>query len=118
MPSFSRFFSSRFLIAAGTGALLVLIVILVTGGFVIDAGPFHLSARRITGPLVIAIAAWTAAALQGRATLAASAGYVSGFLETHAGALALVIAAAAAGAGVAYGTYSASGADASGYVSQ
>ena len=118
MRSFSRFFSSRIFIAAGTGALLVLIVILVTGGFVIDAGPLYLSARRIAGPLVIAVAAWTVAALQGRATLAASAGSMSGFLETHAGALALVIAAAAAGAGVAYGTYSASGADASGYVSQ
>ena len=118
MPSFSRFSSSRILVAAGTGALLVLIVILVTGGFVIDAGPFYLSARRITGPLIIAIAAWTAAALQGRATLAASAASISEFLETHAVAFALVIAAAAGGAGVAYGTYSASGSDASGYVSQ
>ena len=118
MPSFFRFSSSRILVAAGTGALLVLIVILITGGFVIDAGPFHLSARRITGPLVIAIAAWAAAAFQGRAILAASAASVSDFLDTHAGAIALVIAAAAAGVGVAYGTYSASGADPSGYVSQ
>ena len=118
MPSFFRFFSSRILIAAGTGALLVLVVILVTGGFVIEAGPLRLSARRITGPLIIALAAWTAAALQGRAALAASAASIADFLQRHAGALALVIAAAAAGAGVAYGTYSASGSDASGYVSQ
>ena len=118
MRSFSRFSSSRILIAAGTGALLVLIVILVTGGFVIDAGPLYLSARRVTGPLVVAIAAWTAAALLGRAELSASTASISDFLETHAVALALVIAASAAGAGVAYGTYSASGSDASGYVSQ
>ena len=65
MPSFSRFSSSRLPVAAGTGALLVLIVILVTGGFVIDAGPLCFSARRITGPLLLAIAAWTAAALPG-----------------------------------------------------
>lgn len=118
MHSFFRFSSSRILIAAGTGALLVLIVILVTGGFVIEAGPLYFSARRITGPLLLAIAAWSAAALQGRAALAASAASMSGFLETHAVALALVIAASAAGAGVAFGTYSASGSDASGYVSQ
>ncbi|MSO29414.1 MAG: hypothetical protein EXQ48_00530 [Acidobacteria bacterium] len=118
MRSSSPSSSSRILVAAGTGALLVLIVILITGGFVIDAGPLHLSARRIAGPLVIAVAAWAVAALLGRAALAASAASVSDFLDTHAAALALVIAAAAAGVGVAYGTYSASGSDASGYVSQ
>ncbi|MDO8793224.1 MAG: glycosyltransferase family 39 protein [Vicinamibacterales bacterium] len=118
MRSFSPSSSSRILVAAGTGALLVLIVILITGGFVIDAGPLHLSARRIAGPLVIAVAAWAAAAFQGRAILAASAASISDFLDTHAVALALVIAAAAAGVGVAYGTYAASGSDASGYVSQ
>ncbi len=118
MRSFSPFSSSRILVAAGTGALLVLIVILITGGFVIDAGPLHLSARRIAGPLVIAMAAWAAAAFQGRATLAASAASISDFLDTHSTAIALILAAAAAGVGVAYGTYSASGSDASGYVSQ
>jgi hypothetical protein len=118
MLSFSRSSSSRILVAAGTSALLVLIVILITGGFVIDAGPLHFSARRIPGPLFIALASWTAAALLGRASFAASTASISGFLDIHAAALAVVIAAAAAGVGVAYGTYSASGSDASGYLSQ
>ena len=118
MPSFFPFSSSRILAAVGTGALLVLIVILITGGFVIDAGPLHLSARRIGGPLAIALAAWAAIAAQGRATLTAAAASIVRFLDIHATALALIVAAAAAGAGVAYGTYSASGADGSGYVSQ
>lgn len=107
-----------FLVAAGTCAPLVLIVIVVTGGFVIDAGPLHLSARRLTSPILIAVAAWTAALFLDRQALAATTAAVLTFLERHAVALALVLASAAAGAGVAYGTYSASGSDAAGYVSQ
>ena len=96
----------------------MLVVILLTGGFVIDAGPIRFSARRLTGPLLIAIAAWATAALVGRPVLGAAAASVFTFLERHALALTLVMASAAAGAGVAYGTYAASGADAAGYVSQ
>jgi hypothetical protein len=118
MPSFFRFSSSRIFAAAGTGALLVLVVILITGGFVVDAGPLHFSARRVAGPLVLAIAGWAIVALRGGKELAESAAAISHVVDRHATALALVIAAAAAGTGVAYGTYSASGSDASGYVSQ
>ena len=45
------------LVLTGTGALLVLLVVLITGGFVIDAGPLHFSSRRWTTPLVVASAA-------------------------------------------------------------
>jgi len=105
-------------VAAGTGALLVLIVIIITGGFVIDVGPLHFSARRVTGPLAIAFAAWATAAVLGRAPLAASAVSLSNVLDIHATAIAVILSAAAAGAGIAHGTYSAAGADASGYLSQ
>jgi hypothetical protein len=109
---------ATFLVAAGTTASLVLIVVLITGGFVIDAGPLHFSARRPVPPLLVALGAWTAAALTGRQTLATAAASISVFIERHAASLALVVAAGAAGVGVAYGTYSAAGADAAGYVSQ
>jgi hypothetical protein len=55
---------SPIFIVVGTCALLVLIVVLITGGFVIDAGPLHFSARRWRGPLVVALIAWTSAALR------------------------------------------------------
>ena len=106
------------LVLAGTAALLIVIVIFVTGGFVFDAGPLHVSARRPVAPLLIAAAAWLAAALHGRARFAAAAESLLHVLHRHATALALVLAAAAAGTGIAYGTYSAAGADAAGYVSQ
>ena len=53
MPPSFRFFASRTLVAVGTRARLVLIVVLLTGGFVIDAGPLHYSSRRPTTPLLI-----------------------------------------------------------------
>lgn len=96
----------------------MLLVVTITGGFVIDVGPLHFSARRPVPPFVIALAAWAAAALVGRRALAAAAASIPAFIERHATSLAVVIAAGAAGAGVAYGTYSAAGADAAGYVSQ
>ena len=104
--------------AIGTGALLVLIVVLVTGGFVIDAGPLHLSSHRWTAPFIGAFAAWLVAFLIGGREFGATAAEIQTFIDRHATALAIVIAASAAGVGVAYGTYSAAGSDASGYVSQ
>src|SRR5262245_28902076 len=102
----------------GTAALLVLIVVLVTGGFVLDAGPLHLSSHRWTAPFIGAFAAWLMAFLIGGREFGAAAAEVQTFIDRHATALAIVIAASAAGVGVAYGTYSAAGSDASGYVSQ
>ncbi|MDQ5831787.1 MAG: glycosyltransferase family 39 protein [Actinomycetota bacterium] len=97
----------------------MLIVVLITGGFVIDAGPLHFSARRWRGPLIVALTAWTSAALlYRRASLADGTASIGPWLDRHASAAAIVIAAAAAGTGVAFGTYAASGADAAGYVSQ
>lgn len=96
----------------------MLIVVLITGGFVIDAGPLYFSSRRPTTPFLIALGAWLAVALHGRPALAAAGGSLLARLDRHATAIAVAIAAAAAGIGIAYGTYSAAGADAAGYVSQ
>lgn len=118
MRVFSPFSSSRALAAAGTGALLVFIVVLLTGGFVLEAGPIYLSARRATGPLVLALLGWGGATLCGRAALRAAALSIDTFVERRAAPMALLLAAAVAGIGIAYGTYAASSADAAGYVSQ
>ncbi|NOT25389.1 MAG: hypothetical protein HOP16_04730 [Acidobacteria bacterium] len=122
MPGSFRFFSSLgpLLIAIGTCSVLVCIVILITGGFVIDTGFLYLSALRWQRPFVFAGAAWILAALayRQRGGLAEGVASLEPWLGQHSTALAVVISAAAAGAGIAFGTYAASGADAAGYVSQ
>ena len=117
----SRFSNSVifFLVLLGTGALLVLVAVLITGGFVIDAGPLHFSSRRPAAPLLILTTAWTAALVAGgRQATADALASLRGRLDRHAPAIAIVIAASAAGTGVGFGTFAASAADASGYVSQ
>jgi hypothetical protein len=97
---------------------MIATVIAITGGFVIDAGPLYLSAHRLGPPVVIAAAAYALALGQGRQSLVAADAALSEFLERHAAAIAIVLAAATAGVGVAFGTYVASGADSSAYLSQ
>jgi Dolichyl-phosphate-mannose-protein mannosyltransferase len=104
--------------AAGIAALVVLVIISITGGFTINAGLLHLSAHNWRGPLVIALVALGAAARSGRAAFGEAAAANWQFIDDHALALAIVLAAVTAGAGIAYGTCSASSSDASGYVSQ
>jgi len=106
------------LVAVATTALVLLVIVTITGGFLIQLGPVRLSAHNWRGPLVIAVAAVAAAARFGRRTLidAGEAGW--SFLDEHAAVFALVVAAATAGIGIGYGTYSASSSDASGYVSE
>lgn len=107
------------LVLLGTGALLVLVVVLITGGFVIDAGPIHFSSRHPVAPLLILATAWIAAvAVGGRQAAANALARLGGRIDRHAPAIAIVIAAAAAGTGIGFGTFAASAADASGYVSQ
>ena len=95
----------------------MLVVVLITGGFVIDAGVLRLSARRPGGPLVVATLAWLALARGGRAAIAQGAARIAPFIDRHAIGLAVILASACAGIGISYGTYAASGADPSGYVS-
>ena len=115
--SFSRL--GTWCIAVGVCSVLVFIVVLVTGGFVIDVGFLRLSAQRWTRPLALAFAAWIAAALLCRRRgLVDGLAAVAPWLDRHAVASAIVVSAAAAGTGIAFGTYSAAASDAAGYVSQ
>jgi len=110
---------ARLLFALATIALVVLIIVTITGGFLIQLGPLRLSAHNWRGPLLIAVAATVAAAARyGRSAIAESAQASWTFIDDHAAALAVVLAAATAGIGIGYGTYSASSSDASGYVSE
>jgi hypothetical protein len=108
----------RLLVAAGTSALVILVVITITGGFSIRAGPLYLSAHSWRGPLLIAFAAFAAVALFAHAALADAASESWHFVDVHALTLAIVLASVTAGIGIAYGTYSASSSDASGYISE
>ena len=110
--------AARCAVAVALTAAVILVIVAITGGFNIRAGFFRFTAHSWRAPLAIAILAIAAAALTGRAALLDATSQAWSFVDTHATAIVLVIAAAAAGTGVAYGTYSASGSDASGYVSE
>jgi Dolichyl-phosphate-mannose-protein mannosyltransferase len=109
---------ARLLVAVATTALTVLVIVTITGGFLIQLGPLRVSAHNWRGPLLIAVAAVAAAARYGHGALAEAAEAGWSFIGDHAPALAVVLAAATAGIGIGYGTYSASSSDASGYVSE
>lgn len=109
---------ARLLLAVATIALVVLVIVTITGGFLIQLGPLRLSAHNWRGPLLIAFAAFAAAARYGRRALGEAAEASWSVIADHAAAFAVVLAAATAGIGIGYGTYSASSSDASGYVSE
>lgn len=105
-------------VTAATTALSIAIVVSITGGFTIDAGPLHLSAHRVVPPLAVAVTICILAAWFNRARFVSAAAAIAARLHTHAAAVAVVCAALTAALGVAFGTYAASGADAGGYISQ
>ena len=107
----------RLLATIGTVALIALVVVVATGGFVVEAGPLRLTARGVKNPLIIAGTAWGLLALLGPAALAHTARQMAPFLERHATALAVVIAVACAGTGYGFNTFAAHSTDPSGYVS-
>jgi len=116
--SHARHRIAHLLVAVATTAFVLLVVITITGGFLLQLGPLRFSAHNWRAPLVIAVAALITAASLGRGSLreAAEAGWL--FVHDHAAAFAVVLAAATAGTGIGFGTYSASSSDASGYISQ
>src|SRR5262249_57030263 len=81
-------------------------------------GPLRVSVHSSGTPLAVALLAWGGALARRRVATSAAAAELIQLLERHAAAAALVAAATAAGVGVAHGTFAASGADASGYVSE
>ena len=111
--------SARTAVLVGTVALSFFVIVIVSGGFLLAAGPLRLSVRRWPGPLAVSLASWGLGYLVcGRRAIGVAAADLLPFIERHAVAIVLVLAASSAGAGVAFGTYAASGADAAGYVSQ
>jgi len=109
---------ARLLVAVATTALVILVIVTITGGFLIHLGPLRLSAHSWRAPLLIAVAAVAVAMRYGRSAVAEAADASWSFVDDHAAVLAVVLAAATAGIGIGYGTYSASSSDASGYVSE
>ena len=110
--------AARCAVAVAIAAGVILVIVAITGGFDLRAGPLRFTAHSWRAPLVITFLAIAVAALPGRTVLDDAASRAWLFIDAHATAIALVLAAATAGAGVAYGTYSASGSDPSGYVSE
>lgn len=109
---------ARFFTTIGIGALLIFLIVIISGGFRVQAGPFRLSVTRWLTPLLVAAAAAVGAAAQGRAAVSSAFAAVGDVLESRSHAAAIVLAAAAIGVGLGFGTYAASASDASGYVSQ
>jgi len=108
---------ARVLAWIATAAGLTLIVVLVTGGFRFEVGPVRVSAHGITQPLLLMVLSGAALKWLGAARARDALAAVTAGTSNHAPAIALVGAAAIAGVGVGFGTYAASSADPSGYVS-
>src|SRR6185436_7876203 len=100
-----------------TLAGLVLIVVLVTGGFRIELGPVRLSAHGLVQPLVLMAVAAAALAWHGAARARDALTGIADAVTRGAPAAAVLSAAAVAGVGMVFGTYAASSADPSAYVS-
>jgi hypothetical protein len=98
----------------GTAAGLVLIVVLVTGGFRFELGPVRVSAHNAIPSIVLMIAAGSLLFWGGGARDALSS--IGDDLARHARGIAMVAAVAIAGVGIGFGTFAASSADPSAYV--
>src|SRR5262245_29979133 len=110
--------TARILAIVGIAAFLLLLVILVTGGFAFDAGPVRVSAHSWIGAASAAILLWALALAAAHGDSIRLLADLHDSLVARGPILAAVLAAGATGIGVAYGTYAASGSDASGYINQ
>jgi hypothetical protein len=109
---------ARLATAAGLAAGSLLIIVGLWGGFTIDAGPLHLSVHNWRPLLAVLVLSIAVLASTGRAQAQAALEAVAARVERHAAAIVVVVAAATTAVGVSCGTWAASGADASGYVSE
>ena len=107
----------RVLAWIATAAGLVLIVVLVTGGFRFEIGPLRVSAHGATTPLLLMTAAGAALAWRGAARGTDALSRIFTSVTAHAATIAVISATVIAGIGVGFGTYSASASDPSAYVS-
>jgi hypothetical protein len=108
------------LLAGAAIAIVIAVLLAVSGGVRVTVGGLRVSARSPLVPSLVAVAlvaAWVwVASRAGQATRDLAAAWFA--LDRIAWTLVVCIAAASAGAAIAFGTYSAAGADASGYLSQ
>jgi 4-amino-4-deoxy-L-arabinose transferase-like glycosyltransferase len=118
MPVSSPSSTSRALFVIATAALLLVVIVSITGGFVLEAWSVRLSVRNEIRPVVLAAAAIAWLLFRHRAAAGELARQTWPFLERRAALIAVVVAAAAAAEGIFWNTYAASGSDAAGYVSQ
>src|SRR4051812_35780815 len=103
MPASFRSSSSSILVSIGTGALLVLIVIAVTGGFTIRAGILRFSAHSTVAAGLVCAAAWLLAAALDRQAATHAASRIFAAADRRGVVVAMTFAAAAAGTSVAFG---------------
>lgn len=109
---------TRALVVCTCAALGLAAAIAVTGGFSFTVGPIAVGLHRWPVAVLVGLLAMAAACRDGRAGFERATGWFEDGLDRHARAIAYAAAATAAGIGLAFGTYAASGSDASGYVSQ
>ena len=109
----------RAVLAASIAALVAAVLIAVSGGFVASAGGVRVSARSWSLPAGVAatlLLAWIASAW--RSGVRDDLAWFGGWLETNGQRVAFAIALCTCLAALWFATYSANGADASGYLSQ
>jgi hypothetical protein len=97
---------------------MVVVVIAMTVGFIIDAGPLYLSAHRLLPPLVVAVVEYLLAVRLGHAAIFAADANLFEFVHRHALAIAFALGAVAAGVCIAFNTYVVAASDPSAYISQ
>jgi hypothetical protein len=118
MPASFRSFSSIAFVLAATSALLVVLVVVITGGFEFRVGDIRVSAHRWAAPLGLGLGFAVLATVVNRRSWHDAAELLDIGLHRHAMAMALIGASAAAAVAVGSGSYAAAGADAAGYLTQ
>ncbi len=110
----------RAVLAASTAALVAAVLIAVSGGFVASVGGVRVSARSWSLPAAAAatlLLAWIASAWRSSG-IRDDLAWFGSWLETNGQRVAFAISLCACLAALWFATYSANGADASGYLSQ
>jgi hypothetical protein len=112
--------SRRSLLACAAATLVVAVLLAVSGGFRFTVGGLRVSARSPMAPAIAALAmlaAWAWLASRRHEAESDLAAFWSG-LDRSAWTIVAGLAAVSAGMAMAFGTFTAAGADASGYLSQ
>ncbi len=109
--------ASRVLAWIATAAGLTLIVVLVTGGFRFEVGPLRVSAHGVVPPLLLMALAASALFWRGPARASDALAGITTTITRHSLAIAVASAVAIGSVGVGFGTFAASSADSSAYVS-